>query len=458
MNNTFIEKMAVLYQAVPSSLFTSIRLAQAILESSWGQSDLAREANNFAGIKASKDWTGSTHIKYSNEEYNGVVTSERSAFRKYASVEEFVKDHSNFITSTEWRKNHYSSVINAKGYKAQSQALTGLYATDSGYGSKLIELIEKYNLTQYDSKESESVTRHLVICGHGQGPKGYDPGATGPSGTEADWVRKLASVMKKYSGTDIEYVTETNTFEYRDDNRYNINRYSGYASITELHLNAFNEQAKGCEVLIWHEFNADDLDNKLLSILAKYFVNRGIKKRNDLYNMRVSAQLGYNYRLVEVCFVDNVQDMQILSANLDTIARQFVEAITGKSVQVPQPQSTPQQQTPKAERGGTRTADTPPQAFKELKEGQVVEVRQQATHYENGAEISPRVNGNKYTITGVRQVEKSMSKRAYRLAVNNVAIGWVLEQDIVEAWQEDKPQKESQEITLNGKKYKIEEQ
>ncbi|MBF0780568.1 MULTISPECIES: hypothetical protein [unclassified Granulicatella] len=55
-------------------------------------------------------------------------------------------------------------------------------------------------------------------------------------------------------------------------------------------------------------------------------------------------------------------------------------------------------------------------------------------------------------------MEVKSSKRAYRLATNNVAIGWVLEQDIVEAWQilEQAP-KESTQFTLGEKTYKIEE-
>ena len=56
--NNFIEKMAPLYQAEPSPLLVSVRLAQACLESGVAQSDLAREALNFAGIKVSSHWVG----------------------------------------------------------------------------------------------------------------------------------------------------------------------------------------------------------------------------------------------------------------------------------------------------------------------------------------------------------------------------------------------------------------
>lgn len=295
------------------------------------------------------------------------------------------------------------------------------------------------------------MAKHLVICGHGQGPRGYDPGATGTYGTETDWVRKIAHTMKRYSGDVIDYVIDRNVFEYR-----NMNQYKGYDSITELHLNAFNTQARGCEVLIWKGFKADNLDNKLLSILAKYFINRGIKLRDNLYNMQVSAQCGFNYRLVEVCFVDNVNDMQILTDNLDTIAKQFVEAITNKPVQnVTQPKNNAPQAF--VERKGTRTPDTVTGALKPLVEGEFVEVRQQATHYENGKPINPIINGGKYKITGVRMIDTPYSKRAYRLEKDGTAIGWLYEHDIVEAYQktEQKPPKETTEIFLGGKKYVI---
>ena len=67
MSKSFIEKMAVLYQSVPSPILVSVRIAQACVESSYGQSDLAREANNYAGIKATAPWTGETYTKVSPE-------------------------------------------------------------------------------------------------------------------------------------------------------------------------------------------------------------------------------------------------------------------------------------------------------------------------------------------------------------------------------------------------------
>lgn len=174
--------------------------------------------------------------------------------------------------------------------------------------------------------------KHLIICGHGQGPNGYDPGAINKNKnlTEADLVRRLATAMSKYS-QDIEYVTDKNVYAYD-----NMASYRGYATVTELHLNAFNTEAKGTEVLIYHQHNADELDNKLLSVGAKYFVNRGIKKRDGLRNVTNAALAGFNYRLIEVCFIDNNDDVDTFLNNIDDIARQYVEAIENRVIAVKQ--------------------------------------------------------------------------------------------------------------------------
>ncbi|MCW6663965.1 glucosaminidase domain-containing protein [Aerococcaceae bacterium NML190073] len=151
--------MAVLYQSVPSPILVSVRLAQAILESAWGRSELAVNANNFAGIKASAPWTGERYLKLSDEEYAGKTKREPSYFRKYESVQAFVVDHSNFFTSTPERAEKvYKQAIEATTYVGQCSALTGTYATSSQYGRRLIEIIERYDLTKFDRKEDVKMT------------------------------------------------------------------------------------------------------------------------------------------------------------------------------------------------------------------------------------------------------------------------------------------------------------
>lgn len=168
--------------------------------------------------------------------------------------------------------------------------------------------------------------KHLVIAGHGKQPSGrIDYGAEGNGYKENNLTKELCTLMDAYAGEELSFITDHDVYAYRT-----MGIHTGWDSITEIHFNAFNTQAAGCEVLIHADFEPDELDKKLLAVLEKQFASRGIKKRSDLYNMNVSKEKGFNYRLVEVCFIDNANDMKIYQANKKALAMGLVEAITGK--------------------------------------------------------------------------------------------------------------------------------
>ncbi len=119
----------------------SITLAQGILESGAGQSDLATEANNHFGIKC-HNWTGAS-IKQDDDEKD-------ECFRKYQNVKESYEDHSLFLT-----RDRYSNLFSLKtdDYKGWANGLLACgYATDPLYADKLINLIELYELNRFDRK------------------------------------------------------------------------------------------------------------------------------------------------------------------------------------------------------------------------------------------------------------------------------------------------------------------
>ena len=118
----------------------SITLAQGLLESAAGRSDLAVRANNHFGIKVGTDWTGPYIVK-SDDNPN-------DRFRKYASVIESYEDHSTFL-----EKRRYASLFDLKltDYKGWAHGLKQCgYATSPTYAQQLITIIENYNLNQYD--------------------------------------------------------------------------------------------------------------------------------------------------------------------------------------------------------------------------------------------------------------------------------------------------------------------
>lgn len=129
----------------------SIILAQGILESGAGKSDLAMNANNHFGIKCHNDWTGNKVYKDDD--------SPEECFRKYDKASESFQDHALLLTG----KQRYSKLFKlSKGdYKAWAKGLREAgYATDPNYPQKLINYIESYNLDQYDSKVlGKSITK-----------------------------------------------------------------------------------------------------------------------------------------------------------------------------------------------------------------------------------------------------------------------------------------------------------
>ena len=172
--------------------------------------------------------------------------------------------------------------------------------------------------------------KHLVIAGHGKQPSGrIDYGAEGNGYKENNLTKELCTLLDAYAGEELSFITDHDVYAYRT-----MGIHTGWDSITEIHFNAFNTQAYGCEVLIHADFEPDALDKKMLAVLEKHFASRGIKKCSELYNMNVCKTKGFNYRLVEVCFIDNANDMKIYQANKKAIAMGLVEAITGK-VQTP---------------------------------------------------------------------------------------------------------------------------
>lgn len=167
----FISFMGPLARAdmAKSGVLASVTTAQAILESGYGSTELARNANNFFGMKCSlsgNTWPGSTWdgvSKYrkqtGEEDANGNAYTITADFRKYASAADSVADHSAYLLGAmNGSKQRYAGL---KGEADPAKAIgiikAGGYATDTKYVSKVLSIINKYNLTKYDqgSKEQE---------------------------------------------------------------------------------------------------------------------------------------------------------------------------------------------------------------------------------------------------------------------------------------------------------------
>lgn len=144
-----IAKIALLAQQdmAKTNVLASLTIAQAILESSWGESELAVNANNLFGIKSSADWKGATYTRETRECINDEAITVTADFKAYNLLEESISDHSALL-----QKGRYAKVLQVTDYKEACQEVYAAgYATDPNYTTKLIDLIEQYDLHQYDS-------------------------------------------------------------------------------------------------------------------------------------------------------------------------------------------------------------------------------------------------------------------------------------------------------------------
>ena len=144
-----------------SGVLASVSLAQFILESGYGKSELAQNANNCFGMKKSlsgNTWEGSAwdgksiYTKKTQEYENGAYVTVTSDFRKYPSVEKSIADHSAYLLGAKnGSKLRYDGLKDCTDYKKAVQIIKdGGYATSPTYVESLCSIIERWKLTQYN--------------------------------------------------------------------------------------------------------------------------------------------------------------------------------------------------------------------------------------------------------------------------------------------------------------------
>lgn len=137
--------------AQDNDLYASVMIAQAILESNHGTSKLGSNPNyNLFGIKGDYQGNSATFQTW-EDDGKGNTYKIDAAFRKYPSYKESLEDYADILS-----KNLYADArkSNTTSYRDATQALTGRYATDTSYNTKLNYLIKLYHLTDYDQPVS----------------------------------------------------------------------------------------------------------------------------------------------------------------------------------------------------------------------------------------------------------------------------------------------------------------
>ncbi|REK58968.1 MAG: hypothetical protein C6P36_02700 [Geobacillus sp.] len=163
--SNFIQEIAPFAQRIQEkyNILASLVIAQACLESNFGKSGLAQKGKNLFGIKGS--YNGQS-ITMPTTEYRGKPYKINAAFRKYPSWYESLEDLAKlYVNGVSWDRNKYKPIIGETNYVMACKKVQECgYATDPNYASKLISIIEKYDLTKYDKVGNKKPVKSAVAA------------------------------------------------------------------------------------------------------------------------------------------------------------------------------------------------------------------------------------------------------------------------------------------------------
>lgn len=158
----FIETIASSAKPVADAngLYPSVMIAQAILESNWGQSSLSKAPYyNLFGIQGR--YQGKSVSLTTQEYIDGKYVTKKMPFRQYPSHKESFQDNARVLKTTNFGSDYFYRAAwraNAATYQQATAALTGKYATSPIYGQSLNTLISQYNLTRFDGVSTSNST------------------------------------------------------------------------------------------------------------------------------------------------------------------------------------------------------------------------------------------------------------------------------------------------------------
>ena len=185
----FITEIATYAQPIAQAndLYASVMIAQAVVESGWGSSALSQAPYyNLFGIKGS--YQGQTVYMDTLEFLNNQWVNKKEPFRQYPSFAESFNDNAYVLRNTSFGNGYYYAGTwksTTRSYTDATACLTGRYATDPGYASKLNNIITTYGLTQYDTPASGNAGGGATTGGNNTGSTGSTSGSSNSGNTNS---------------------------------------------------------------------------------------------------------------------------------------------------------------------------------------------------------------------------------------------------------------------------------
>ena len=165
----------------------------------------------------------------------------------------------------------------------------------------------------------------LLVAGHGQG----DAGTCANGYKECDLTRDLCDIIYPYlsMASHVDYYPKELDMYQQCYNGHQPDFWK-YDYVFEVHFNSYDTMAYGVEALLHPDESGCTVEETILSYIENVgFYNRGIKRRDDLLNMRLCEYWGVSYCLLEVCFMDNQKDLSLYFEKKYEVANAIVRGI-----------------------------------------------------------------------------------------------------------------------------------
>ncbi len=341
----FIEQIALYVQKYAPQYHIRVCspiIAQAILESASGTSELAVNAHNYFGLKyrpgRCPTACGVYHKTGSEQNADGSYTASAMQWMKFSDMEKGVRGYFDFT--------NISNYSNLKGVTDPKTYLENIkrdgYATSLNYVQNLLAVITKYHLTQYDSPaipgtDTQESAPMVINIHAGHNPDGKAAcGAVGllRESTEARNVKDQVISLLRAKGHTVYDCTVDNGASQNDVLHKIVAKCNAHRADLDVSIH-FNSGAKdqtgngnttGTEVFVYSSASGAKAyaQNTVNEISALGFKNRGVKYSGSLYFLKKTKAPAM---LIECCFVDDKDDAALYDAG--QMARAIAKGIAG---------------------------------------------------------------------------------------------------------------------------------
>lgn len=317
-------------------------IAQAVLESESGESELAKNAHNYFGLKYRAGRCPTSCGIYnkvgSEQNKDGSYTSSDMQWMKFPNMESGVQGYFDFI--------NISNYANLKGVTDPKIYLENIkkdkYATSLKYTQNLLSVIKKYGLTKYDNflstdNNTKGTNKMKINIHAGHNPDGKIAcGAVGliKESTEARIIKDKVIAMLKTQGYTVYDCTIDNGMSQNDILNKIVSKCNTHTVDLDIsiHFNSGSNDKNGngittgTEVFVYSSTSKAKkyAQNIVNAISALGFKNRGVKYSTSLYVLKNTKSPAL---LIECCFVDDKDDTKLY--NSDKMAQAIVKGITG---------------------------------------------------------------------------------------------------------------------------------